>query len=129
MGLLGGVFGRGFEALLREAYSDLLRSIGVEEYEVQHFKYIDIDGKCLAPGTVIEIDIVVRDKQLWLLELKSNVEEKDVAWFHVVSQAAEKILGRRADRRIILGVVVDKEAYEYAKKLGLEIVYVNLVGD
>jgi len=130
VGALGRRFGgKGFEALVREAYSDLLKHIGVEEYEVKKFRYVDVDGRYFAPGTTIEVDIVLRDGALWLIEVKSYVEEKDVAWFHAVTQAVEKIMGRRADRRIILGVIVEREAYRYASSLGIEVVYTTLAED
>ncbi|MCE4612667.1 MAG: DUF3782 domain-containing protein [Desulfurococcales archaeon] len=127
LGALGRRLGRGFEAMVREAFRDLLKGLGIEEYEVKKFRYVDVDGKYVAPGAVIEVDLVLRDSILWLIEVKSLVEEDDVTWFRSKTRVIESILGRRADRRLILGVTVAKGALEYARKLGVEVVYVSLV--
>ncbi len=126
VGALGRRFGKGFEALFREAYADLLRMAGLEGYRVERFRYVDVDGRYLARGTVVEIDIVVRDGELWVVEVKSTLEEDEVTWFLTKASIAEKVLGRRAAKKLILAVVADKEAVEAARKLGVDLIYVTI---
>ncbi len=129
VGAIGRRFGKGFESLYRKGVGLLLEELGVEEYMVKRFVFVDREGRYLAKGTNVEIDMVVRDGQLWLLEIKSTVDTDDVSWFSVKARVAEEVLGRRADRKVLMGVVVDRSALEEARRKGIEVVYVTLVED
>ncbi|AEA12620.1 hypothetical protein TUZN_1140 [Thermoproteus uzoniensis 768-20] len=123
MGSLGRRWGRDLERTVLEIYRDALEKRGVEPGRVEKFVYTDVDGRYLKPGARIEVDVYIRDGRTYLLGVKSHAELEDVEWFAEKAQAAEKILGRKADRLIIVAVNIDKEALERASQLGIDAVY------
>ncbi|MGC9131793.1 MAG: DUF3782 domain-containing protein, partial [Pyrobaculum sp.] len=116
-------WGRDLERTVLEIYRDALEKRGVEPGRVEKFVYTDVDGRYLKPGTRIEIDVYIHDGRMYLLEVKSHAELEDVEWFAEKAGAVEKILGRKADRLIIVAVNIDKEALERAAQLGIDAVY------
>ncbi|AET32817.1 PD-(D/E)XK nuclease family protein [Pyrobaculum ferrireducens] len=123
MGSLGRRWGRDLERTVLEIYRDALEKRGVEPGRVDKFVYTDVDGRFMRPGTRIEVDVYIHDGRTYLLEVKSHAELEDVEWFAEKAEAVEKILGRRADRLIIVAVNIDKEALERAAQLGIDAVY------
>jgi len=57
-----------------------------------------------------------------LIEVKPRAELEDVEWFYGKAEIVEKILGRKAEKLIIVAVNVDREALERAKELGIGVV-------
>ncbi|MGC9050240.1 PD-(D/E)XK nuclease family protein [Pyrobaculum sp.] len=123
MGSLGRRWGRDLERTVLEIYRDALEKRGVEPGRVEKFVYTDVDGRFMRPGTRIEVDVYIHDGRTYLLEVKSHAELEDVEWFAQKAEAVEKILGRKADRLIIVAVNIDKEALERAAQLGIDAVY------
>jgi hypothetical protein len=123
MGSLGRRWGRDLERTVLEIYRDALEKRGVEPGRVEKFVYTDVDGRYLKPGARIEVDVYIHDGGLYLLEVKSYAELEDVEWFAEKAGAVEKILGRKAERLIIVAVNIDKEALERAAQLGIDAVY------
>ncbi|AET34064.1 PD-(D/E)XK nuclease family protein [Pyrobaculum ferrireducens] len=123
MGSLGRRWGRDLERTVLEIYRDALEKRGVEPGRVEKFVYTDVDGRYLKPGARIEVDVYIHDGRTYLLEVKSHAELEDVEWFAQKAGAVEKILGRKADRLIIVAVNIDKEALERAAQLGIDAVY------
>jgi len=76
---------------------------------------------------VYEVDLYVSNDKTFLVELKSLVEPEDVDRFYLVADAVERILGRRAEGKIIVGVHAAREALERAEKLGVTLLYGDLV--
>ncbi|MCU7787781.1 DUF3782 domain-containing protein [Pyrobaculum sp. 3827-6] len=123
MGSLGRRWGRDLERTVLEIYRDALEKRGVEPGRVERFVYTDVDGRFMRPGARIEVNVYIHDGRTYLLEVKSHAELEDVEWFAQKAAAVEKILGRRADRLIIVAVNIDKEALERATQLGIDAVY------
>ncbi|MCC6035151.1 MAG: hypothetical protein LM567_06635 [Desulfurococcaceae archaeon] len=76
---------------------------------------------------MIEVDIYLHDKVVYFIEVKAYIELDDVDWFHDKVGIVEKILGRRADKLVIVAVNIDKNALERARDLGIEVVYGGVV--
>ncbi|MGB9705855.1 MAG: PD-(D/E)XK nuclease family protein [Pyrobaculum sp.] len=123
MGSLGRRWGRDLERTVLEIYRDALEKRGVEPGRVEKFVYTDVDGRFMRPGARIEVDVYIHDGKTYLLEVKSHAELEDVEWFAEKAGAVKKILGRKADRLIIVAVNIDKEALERATQLGIDAVY------
>jgi glycerophosphoryl diester phosphodiesterase len=66
---------------------------------------------------------------MYLIEVKPYADHEDVEWFYEKAPIVERILGRRADKLIVVAVDVDKNALERAKELGVDVVYGNVVGE
>jgi len=72
---------------------------------------------------VIEVDMYIHDRTTYLVEVKSYIDRDDVEWFYEKAGVVERILGRKADRLILVAVNIDREALERARELGVDVVY------
>ncbi len=123
VGSLGRRMGRDLEKMVLNVYRHVLAERGVGDVDkVESFVYVDVDGKYYRRGAKIEVDVYLHDGDLYLLEVKSLVEEDDVEWFHQKCGIVERILGRQARKHIIVGVNVAREAHDLARRLGIEVV-------
>jgi len=127
VGSLGRRLGVDYEKAVRALVEDLLKRLGVKEYVVEKFRFEDREGRYGPRGVVYEVDLYVSNSRAFLVELKSLVEPEDVDRFYLVADAVERILGRRADGKIIVGVHAAREALERAEKLGVTLLYGDLV--
>ncbi|BES81934.1 hypothetical protein [Pyrodictium abyssi] len=104
-----------------------LEEHGMEERRVQRLRYVDADGRFIAPGATLEIDVYINEGDVWLVEVKSYVEADDVTWFYEKTRIAEKVPGRRPSRRIMLAVEATKAAARAAEALGVELLADKIV--
>jgi len=127
VGSLGRRWSRDLERTVLELYRQTLEEKGIEPGKVEKYVYTDFKGEYLARGARIEVDVYVHNEKVYLIEVKSHAEVDDVEWFYKKAQIVEKILGKAAEKLIIVAVNIDKEALERAKQLGIEAVYGALV--
>ena len=123
LGSIGRRWGRDLERAVLEIYRHALEERGIEPGKVEKFVYIDSEGKYYKKGARVEVDVYVHDERLYLIEVKSHAEYEDVEWFHDVSKIVEKVLGREADKLILVAVHIDEEALKRARELGMDVIY------
>jgi len=68
------------------------------------------------------VDVYIHDERMYLVEVKPHAELDDVERFYDKARIVERILGRRAEKLILVAVNVDKEALERARELGIDVV-------
>jgi len=122
VGSLGRRWGRDLERTVLELYRHALEEKGVEAGKVKKFVYTDIDGRFYRRGARIEVNVYIHDEKMYLIEVKSHAELENVEWFYDKARIVEKILGRKAEKLIVVAVNVDKEALERARELGIDVV-------
>jgi len=127
VGPLGRRLGRDLEKTILKLYERSLAEKGVEAERVERFVYRDVDGRFYRRGARIEVDVYLHDKAMYLVEVKSYADHEDIEWFYEKAHIAEKILGRKADKLIVVAVGVDKSALERAKALGVDVVYGDVI--
>jgi len=127
VGSLGRMFGRDLEKTILELYRHVLAERGIEIEKVERFICRDVDGGFCKKGAMIEVDIYLHDKVVYFIEVKAYIELDDVDWFHDKVGIVEKILGRKADKLVIVAVNIDKNALERARDLGIEVVYGDVI--
>ena len=123
IGSLGRRWGRDLERTVLELYRHALEERGVEPGKVEKFIYTDIEGRFYRRGARIEVDVYIHDGKMYLVEVKSHAELDDVEWFYEKAGIVERILGRKAEKLIIVAVNIDKEALQRAQELGIDAVY------
>jgi len=123
LGSIGRRWGRDLERAVLEIYRHALEERGIEPGKVEKFVYIDSEGKYYKKGARVEVDVYVHDERLYLIEVKSHAEYEDVEWFHDVSKIVEKVLGREANKLILVAVHIDEEALKRARELGMDVIY------
>ena len=127
VGSLGRRLGRDLEKTILKLYEGFLAERGVEAERVEKFVYRDVDGRFYRRGARIEVDVYLHDKAMYLIEVKSYADHEDIEWFYEKAHIVEKILGKRADKLIVVAVDVDKSALERAKELGVDVIYGNVI--
>lgn len=127
LGRLGGRWGRSMERMVLEIFREVLEKRGIEPGRVERFEYIDYDGKFYKKGARIEVDVYVHDEKLYLIEAKSLAEYDDVEWFHDKAQIVEKILGRKADKLILIATDIYEDALKRAQELGIDVIYGTII--
>ena len=99
----------------------------VERYfggRVERWMYYDEEGFVFGFPSLIEVDMVISDKEHILVEIKSSVSRADVYEFWKVGQLYERIRGVKP-RLAIVSPFVREEAKKLAKELGID-VYTSL---
>ncbi|MEM0234426.1 DUF3782 domain-containing protein [Thermofilum sp.] len=122
IGSLGRRWGSDLERTVLEIYRQALETKGIKPENVAKFTYEDVEGKYYRKGAKIEVDIYMHNDTTVLIEVKSRAELEDVEWFLDKAGIVEKIIGRKADKLIIVAVNIDKDAYERAQALGIDVV-------
>jgi len=127
MGSLGRRWGVDLEKTILKIYKDALESRGIEPGKVEKFIYTDVDGKYYRQGARLEIDVYIHDDKVYLIEVKSHAELDNVEWLFDKAAIVGKILGRKIERIILVAVNVDKEAFERANQLGIDVIYGSII--
>ncbi len=99
----------------------------VERYfggRVRRWAHYDEEGFVFGFPSVVEVDMVISDKEHILVEIKSSVSRADVYELWKVGQLYERIRGVKP-RLAIVSPFVREEAKELAKELGID-VYTSL---
>jgi hypothetical protein len=119
IGALGARWGLASEASFRAALKGILeKSFGVEVINVNEF---DDEGTVFGVPDQVEIDIIVRNGELILCELKSSMSKSDIYTFERKVQYYQRRHGRTATRKIVISPMVRPEARPVAERLGIEI--------
>ena len=99
----------------------------VERYfggRVERWTHYDEEGFVFGFPSLVEVDMVISDKEHILVEIKSSVSKADVYEFWRVGQLYERIRGVKP-RLAIVSPFVREEAKKLAKELGID-VYTSL---
>ncbi len=119
IGALGARWGIKSEKTFRNAVKGLLEeTFGVK---VEHYETTDLEGEVFEgfPGKRVEIDLIIRDGELIVAEIKSSVSPGDVLLFERKVKFFEKKEGKKVTRKIIISPMIDREAKSFCKSLGI----------
>jgi hypothetical protein len=119
IGALGARGGLQSEQTFRNALKGILeQSLDVE---VLHVVEYDDGGEVFGRPDQVEFDLIIRNGQLILCEIKSSMSKADMYSFWKKIRFYERRHGRTADRRVVISPVVDTRARAVARDLGLEV--------
>ncbi|BCU66911.1 hypothetical protein HS7_03480 [Sulfolobales archaeon HS-7] len=124
---IGQRWGVDYEELIRAFFQDFAKREGLDFTYLDKFTYKDEEGKYGKKGKVYEMDILAKNDKLYLIEIKSFVEEDDIEWFDTKSDIIIKVLNARNPVKLILGVNVTDDAVKAAEGLGIKLVYGNVI--
>ena len=113
-----------FGVISEEAFREAMKYVVEDVFgvaTVEKWVYRDNEGVVYGYPAVVEVDVLVRDSEHILLEVKSRVSKADVSELYRIGVLYEKVEGRKP-RLVILGGFVDEEARRLGKRLGVEIV-------
>jgi len=113
-----------FGVLSEEAFRNAMKYVIEEVFgvaKVEKWVYNDAEGFVHGVPAVIEVDVVIRDREYILLEVKSRVSRGDVYELSKVGKLYEKVTGVKP-RLAIIGGFMDRGVKEMAERLGVEII-------
>lgn len=113
-----------FGVLSENAFRHAMRYVVEEVFgvaRVEKWVYRDGEGFVYGYPSIIEVDLIVRDGEHILVEVKSRVSRADIAELYRIGELYERIEGIKP-RLAIVGRLVDPEAREAATRLGIEII-------
>jgi Protein of unknown function (DUF1626). len=119
IGSLTSRMGINMERMVLNIYKDILEQEGLRIEKVEKLRLKDVEGKYYRKGAKLEIDIYAHNDKVYFIEVKSLVDIDDVEWFNTKCNIFEEILGRRADKRIIVCINILKDAYDRSRELGI----------
>ncbi len=119
IGALGARWGLNSEKVFRDAIREVLSEL--TNYKVERFLEYDRQGIVFGRPDQIELDVVIKNGQTWLIEIKSSVSKADVYIFQRKVEFYEQERGVKVSKKIIISPMVDKPAMDLAKNLGIKI--------
>ena len=87
---------------------------------VEKKSLIDEEGVVYGHKAVVDIDVLVRDKEHIIIEVKSRVSRSDIAELYRIGRLYEKAYGVKP-RLVVIGGFIDDRARDTASELGVEI--------
>jgi hypothetical protein len=118
IGALGARWGLRSEASFRNALKGILEGLGLK---VEHIDDYDEEGVIYGQPSSVELDIIIKNSQLMICELKSSMSKADMFIFYKKAKFYEDTYKRKGDRLIVISPMVDDNAREVAGKLGIKI--------
>jgi hypothetical protein len=118
IGGLGARWGMQTEEAFRQAIRAILTDIG---FATERFLDYDASGEVFGEPDQVELDVVVRNGQVFVLEIKSSVSKADVASFNRKVAFYARKSGRAVTRKMIVTPYLDPRAYEISTRLGVEV--------
>ncbi len=114
--------GSRWELMAESAFREGMRGI-VEEYfkgKVEKWVYDDMDGFVFGYPSVVDVDLVIRDGEHILVEIKSNVSRSDIAALVRKGKLYERVKGIKP-KLAVVSPYVDETALRDAEKLGIDV--------
>jgi len=128
IGSMGRRWGRDLEMMVYEIFKEVLEKKGIPLEKVKKFTYVDHDGSVTGlRGRKIEVDLLIRDHDVVVIEVKSYADEEDMDFLRDKTMYVERILNKRVIKAYMITVNVTRDAIERAKQLGIEVVYGNII--
>ena len=128
LGRMGRRWGADLERTLLGTFREVLEMEGIEPGRVERFSYLDRDGSVTGlKGRLVQVDILVRDGEVTVIEVKSFPERQDMDHLKDVVGYVEKIIQKRVSKVYLVAVNVDKDTLERAGELGFKVIYGSIV--
>jgi hypothetical protein len=128
IGSMGRRWGEDLERMVLEIFREALEKRGIEPGKVEKLRFTDRDGSITGVrGRIVDIDVSVRDGKLYLVEVKSRAELDHVEALYEKVRAVEKYLAKSVSGVFLVAVNVDKEAYDRARELGIEVICGSII--
>lgn len=119
IGALGTRWGLHTEQSFRNALKGILEdSFDVEVINVTEF---DDAGEVFGHPDQVELDVIIKNGMLILCEIKSSMSKADMYTFERKVRFYEKLHERKADRALAISPMVEQQAQEIARELGVEV--------
>ncbi|MCP4458712.1 MAG: DUF3782 domain-containing protein [Cytophagales bacterium] len=104
-------FRNGLKAIMEDRFD--VKVLNVTEYDYEGFVFRQPDQ--------VELDVIIRNGEIIIIEIKSSVSRSQMYTFHRKVQFYEKQHNCKATAMIVISPMVDKYAQKVADKIGIEV--------
>ena len=118
-----GALGARWELHSEESFRNALKGILEESFPVKVERYINYDKEGIVFGRPdqIELDLIIKNGEIIVAEIKSSMSKADVYAFLRKLDFYQSKEGGKVSRAIIISPMVDPKAKEVALKNGIEV--------
>lgn len=112
-----------FGVISEESFREGVKYVVEEVFgvaKVSKWRHHDADGIVYGYPAIVEADVLVRDREHIIVEVKSSVGKGDIAELYRIGKLYEKV-EKVKPKLAIIGGFIDPEARELAEKLNIEI--------
>ena len=120
---LGARWGLLAEEAFRESMKGILEKI-LGKVKVEKWSYYDKEGEVFGYPSLIEVDMVIKDREHFLIEIKSSTSRGDVHELYRIGKLYERVVKVKPKLMIII-CYADNSAKEAAKILGVELYHAD----
>ncbi|MDI6734692.1 MAG: DUF3782 domain-containing protein [bacterium] len=117
---LGSRWGKEAEVTIRKTLQELLLK-KIEAKEVSEWKIKDKEGKVGAPNSQIQVDLLIRNGQHFLVEIKSSADEAHVDRLYKIGELYTEKVGI-APKLLFVAVSMEEEGVNLCQKLGIQLI-------
>ena len=119
IGALGARWGFRAEGSFRDAIKGILE----ESFPVKVERYWgkDEEGIVFGRPDQVELDLIVKNGEVIVAEIKSSISKGDVATFIRKIEFYMKKEGRSVKRKLLISPMIDSSAKEFAESYGIEV--------
>jgi len=104
-----------FRSSIKYLVEDLLKA-----YRVEKWSYYDEQGYVYGHPAVIDVDVLIGDREHVVVEYNAHADRSDVAELYRIAQLYEKVTGVKP-RTLLVSPTITRKARELAEKLGVEV--------
>jgi len=119
IGALGARWGLRAEGSFRNAIKGILEESFPVKVERYHER--DEEGVVFGRPDQLELDLIIKNGEVIVAEIKSSISKGDVAIFIKKVEFFIKKEGRPVSRKILISPMIDSSAKEFAESSGIEI--------
>ncbi len=118
-----GALGARWGLYSEESFRNALKGILEESFPVRVERYLNYDREGIVFGRPdqVELDLIIRDGEIIVAEIKSSVSKGDVYVFLKKLEFYKKHEGVDVKRAIIISPMVDPKAKKFAQESGIEV--------
>ena len=108
--------------LAEESFRNVMKGVIERHFggRVRRWTYYDAEGLVFGRPSLVEVDLLIRDEEHILMEVKSSISRADVLELWRVGQLYERLTGVKP-RLAVVSPYVRDEARKAAEELGIEI--------
>jgi len=116
---LGARWGLTAEEVFRESLREFLQNY-FKVARIEKWEHYDEEGLVYGHPSVVEADLIIKDKVHYLVEVKSSTSKGDVSELYRIGILYEKKTGVRP-QLVIITCFIDERAKRVAEKLGIKV--------
>ncbi|MHA1803807.1 MAG: hypothetical protein ACTSU4_04675, partial [Promethearchaeota archaeon] len=114
--------GFNLQDLVLNLLSDKLIQENIDKSNITREFLYDLDGSVYSIHYTTDIDVVIRDGKVYLMEIKSTADNRDIADLILKGKLYKMKHEKGYDGLIMACLEIKKEHLEYANKLGIHVI-------